>query len=170
MVGQEVLQLGCRQRQAAKRLRRHDVGHRDLTQQAGDLAEIITGSQQAPPHAVHVDRRRALEDDVETGAGYALSEDPLALGEPCLVEDMRYLLELRPAEIGEEREGGDGGNDVIGYRQSAMPLGVLADRARRRCCLYLGRRRRVSDPERVHERPGQEQRDPEKHGEMERCG
>src|SRR5690349_6225284 len=104
MGGQEPLELAAGQDQATQWARRHDVGDRNLAEQAGDLAEVLARPQRAALDVVDPNGRGSLEDDVEAGAADALPQDALALAEPGLVEDMHDLFELRPAQIGEEGE------------------------------------------------------------------
>ena len=55
--------------------------------------------------AVDDDRRLALEDDVEAGAGQALAEDALALARTAASSKVWTIaLELRGGEVGEQRE------------------------------------------------------------------
>ena len=50
----------------------------------------------------------SLEDHVDVRAGEALPQDSLARGDDFLVEGVRDLLELGPAEIGEEAQPREG--------------------------------------------------------------
>ena len=70
----------------------------------GDLAEEVATTEPCALLAVDDDRGVSLDDDVEGASRDPLAQDTLALGEDLLVEGVGDGLELRPAEIGEERE------------------------------------------------------------------
>src|SRR5438309_11165401 len=99
------LELGGRQDETAERRLGNDVGNRHLAEQAGNFTEVIAGFQHAAVDIVDPDPGRPLEDDVEARSAYALAEDALALAKEGLIEKVRHLLELRPAQVRKEGEG-----------------------------------------------------------------
>ena len=107
MGDQERLDPRAGQDQAAQRPGRHDVRDRRLAEDDRHLAEELAATEPRALRAVDDDRRLAVEDDVEPGAGEALAEDLLALGEDGLLEQVDDALELRFGQVGEQREAGD---------------------------------------------------------------
>ena len=93
---------------------RQRSGRRATTSAIGDSPRRIETSPKKSPRARRArsvpsidDRRLAVEDHVEAGAGQALAQDPLALGEDRLLEGVDDPGELRVGQVGEQGEAGD---------------------------------------------------------------
>jgi len=55
-----------------------------------------------------MDRGLAADDDIEVASREPLPQDALAIGKILLFERMGYGLKLRPGQVGEERQSGEG--------------------------------------------------------------
>src|SRR6266550_7164673 len=106
MPDHERLERGTGDDRAMEPLRRDDVGDRWIAKEHGDLAEEISAAELSVILAVDADDRFAREDDVKARSGEALPQDALAIRKAALVDDVGDRLELRRAEVGEQREAG----------------------------------------------------------------
>ena len=102
--------------------RRDDIGDRRLPEQDRDLAEELAATDPGALGAVDHDGGLALEDDVESGPGHALAEDPLAGRVDDLLERVDDPLQLRIGEVREQAEAGDGVDQgVTSSHGSSLP-------------------------------------------------
>ena len=83
------------------------IRDRRLAEDDRDLAEEVAPTQPGPFGPVDHDRRLALEDHVEPGAGEALAQDLVALAEHGLFEEVDDALQLWIGQVGEQAEPGD---------------------------------------------------------------
>src|SRR2546423_6827391 len=130
---QESLELCRREHEAAQGLGGDDIRDGHLAQKAGDLAEEVARFQRAAIGAVQADRGGPFEDDVEARSADSLAQDPLTFAEEGLVKKVRDLLELRPGQVGKQREGRDRVDDVVAnghYRPSFSGCPAPAETSR----------------------------------------
>jgi hypothetical protein len=107
MVEQELLDLRHGNRQAAQERRRDNVSGWRTAGEGGDLSEEVAAGKARTLFTVDHDLRLAFEDDEKATALHALSQHALTLGEHVLADRVRDLLELRPGEVGEQRQLGE---------------------------------------------------------------
>ncbi len=120
MVDQERLNARAGQDQAAERTSRHDVCDRGLAQDHRNLPEEVATGHPRTLVAVDHDRRLTIKDDVETGPGEALAQDPHPLGVEGFLEDVDDRRELGIGQIGEQREAGNSIHQLLTRDHTGM--------------------------------------------------
>ena len=83
---------------------RDDVRDGRLAEQDRHLAEEVTLAQARDLVAIDLDRDLAVDDHVEARAGKTLAQDALAGRIRLLGHLVRHGLDLRPRQVGEERQ------------------------------------------------------------------
>ncbi len=126
MPKQEVPQLWPVDHQASQHAGGEDVCCRGLFFQERALPEEVPTRESRALLSVDQDARLAFHDHIEAAALESRPDHALSVPEHLLSAGMRNRLELRPAEVGEERELLEHACEIRGARFHAEePTGVL---------------------------------------------